>query len=116
MKNVADATLDLDGDGVSNLNEFRAGTLPNNSSSVFRIVALQRETNNVRITWNTVGGRSYVVQTNASSAGGSITTTFADLSPLISVGGSGEFTTNFLHMQGFATNTPARYYRVRLGP
>jgi hypothetical protein len=63
----------------------------------------------------TVGGKSYRVQTNAPAAGGSITTNFGDLSPLISVTGSGESTTNYLHTGGF-TNVPARYYRVRLAP
>jgi len=110
----ADAAQDADGDGASNLAEFLAGTDPNSSFSAFRIVSLQRETNNVRITWATVGGKSYRVQTNAPSAGGGITTNFADLSPLITVGGTGESTTNFLHTGGF-TNIPA-YYRIRLGP
>jgi hypothetical protein len=113
--NRDDATQDADSDGASNLAEFLAGTEPNSSFSVFRIVSLRRETNNVRITWATVGGKSYRVQTNAPSAGGSITTNFADLSPLITVSGTGESTTNFLHTGGF-TNIPARYYRIRLGP
>jgi hypothetical protein len=113
--NAADATLDLDGDGASNADEFRAGTLPNNSNSVFRIVALQREAANLRLTWTTVGGKSYRVQTNAPPANRSFTNNFADFGPLISVPGSGESTTNYLH-SGDATNAPARYYRVRLGP
>jgi hypothetical protein len=113
--NPADAALDLDGDGASNADEFRAGTLPNNANSVFRIVSLQRETGNVRITWNTVGGKSYRVQTNAPAVNGSLTNNFADLGPLISVSGVGESTTNFLDNGGF-TNVPARYYRLRLGP
>ena len=113
--NPADAVQDADSDGASNLAEFLAGTEPNSSFSVFRIISLQRETNNVRITWATVGGKSNRVQTNAPSAGGSITTNFADLSPLITVSGTGESTTNFLHTGGF-TNIPARYDRIRLGP
>ena len=63
--NSADATLDLDGDGASNANEFLAGTNPNNAASVFRITALQPEGGDLRLTWTTVGGRSYLVQTNA---------------------------------------------------
>src|SRR5207249_9942583 len=102
-------------DGASNLAEFRAGTNPTNAASVFRIVSLQRQTNDVRVTWNTVGGKSYRLQTNAPLANGSLTTNFADLSPLIAVPGSGESTTNYLHVGG-ASNAPARYYRIRLGP
>ncbi len=112
---AADAGLDLDGDHASNLAEFRAGTAPNNPASVFRINTLNREAGNLRISWNVVGGKSYRVQTNALAAGGGITTNFADLSPLVSVGGTGEFVTNFLHT-GSATNAPSRYYRIRLGP
>jgi hypothetical protein len=113
-KNSAtDAALDLDGDGASNLNEFRAGTLPNNSNSVFRIVGFRRETNDLRITWTTVGGMSYRVQTNGLLFNGGAG--FADISPLITVPGTGEFTTNFVH-SGAVTSAPALYYRVRLGP
>ena len=110
-----DAALDSDGDGQSNLDEFRAGTQPNNSSSVFRIVSTQREAGNWRITWTVVGGKSYRVQTNALSGTGSFATNFADLSPLIVVPGSGESTMSYLHNGGVAT-IPARYYRVRLVP
>jgi hypothetical protein len=112
--NPADAALDLDGDRQSNLDEFKAGTLPNNPASNFRIAAFQREGGSWRITWTTVGGKSYRVQTNAPP-NGSLTNNFVDLSPLIFIPGSGESTTNYLHIGG-ATNTAARYYRIRLAP
>jgi hypothetical protein len=112
---AADATLDLDNDGASNADEFRAGTLPNDPNSVFRIVALQREGGNLRLTWTTVGGKSYHVQTNAPTGNGSFVNNFADVGPLISVTGIGESTTNYLQNGGL-TNVPARYYRVRLEP
>jgi hypothetical protein len=35
-----DAALDLDGDGLSNLQEFLAGTLPNSAASVFKVDAI----------------------------------------------------------------------------
>jgi len=53
------------------------------------------------------------VQTNAPPLNGSYLNTFTDLSPVISVPGLGESTTNYLDVGG-ATNTPSRYYRVRL--
>jgi len=115
-KNSAtDAAFDHDGDGASSASEFLAGTWPNDPTSVFRIVSLQRESGNTRLTWTTVGGKRYRVQTNAPSGNGSFTNRFADLSPSITVGGNGEFTTNFLHNGGL-TNAPARYYRIRLEP
>ena len=92
------------------LNEFRAGTIPNNAGSVFRVVAVKLEGPDVRVSWSTVGGKSYRVQTNSI-----LTAPFGDLSPLITVPGSGESTTNYVHSGG-ASNSAARFYRVRLGP
>jgi len=108
--NSADAVLDLDGDGASSLNEFLAGTNPTNAASVFRITGIQSENDDLRITWSTVGGKSYRVQTNSSLTG-----PFVDFSPLITVSGTGESTTNIVD-SGAATNTAAKYYRVRLWP
>lgn len=107
--NAADATLDLDGDGASNLNELLAGTRPNDAVSIFRITALQPEAGDLRITWTTVGGKSYVVQTNGDASGG-----FADSSPRISASGAGESVTNVVVPNGTANGR--RYYRVRLEP
>lgn len=114
-KNVNDAALDSDGDGASNLSEYLAGTKPDDAASAFRVVSFQRETNNTRITWTTVLGKSYRVQTNAP-VNGSLSTNFFDASPLIAAPtGNSESTTNFVHIGAF-TNAPARYYRIRLGP
>jgi hypothetical protein len=44
-----------------------------------------------------------------------VTAAFSDFSPLITMPGTGEATTNFLDA-GVLSNAPARYYRVRLGP
>jgi hypothetical protein len=108
--NAADAALDLDGDGAANVHEFFAGTNPTNAASVFRVVAVEREGDGVRLTWSAVGGRSYRVQTN-----GSVDAPFSDLSPLITVPGAGESTNNFVDSSA-VTDAPARFYRVRLGP
>jgi hypothetical protein len=112
---AADAALDTDADGASNLNEFRAGTNPTNAASVFRVSLAQQGINNVRITWTTVGGKSYRVQTNVVQNGGGISTNFADFSTLVTVPGSGESTTNIV-LVGAVTNTPTGYYRIRLSP
>jgi hypothetical protein len=106
----ADASLDLDGDGESNLNEFLAGTDPGNPASVFHVITIQPEADAFRIIWSSVGGKGYRVQTN-----GNLTGPFGDFSPLITAAGAGEATTNFLD-PGVVTNAAARYYRVRLGP
>jgi hypothetical protein len=66
---------------------------------------------NVRVTWSTVGGHNYVLQTNGNLGAG----TFADSGPVISVGGANEGTTNYLD-HGAATNHSSFFYRIRLAP
>jgi hypothetical protein len=107
--NSADATLDLDGDGASNVNEFLAGTKPNDAASVFRIIALQPEGVDLRLTWTTVAGKSYIVQTS-----GDLNQGFTDSSPIIPAPGVGESVTDFVDSSG-ATHGH-RFYRVRLQP
>ena len=85
-----------------------------NTFSGFRITAIGIEGNNIRITWVTGGGRTNIVQVTVGS-GGTFTTNFVNLSPLIILPGSGDVITNYLDVGG-ATNAPARYYRVRLVP
>jgi hypothetical protein len=54
---------DSDGDGVSNLNEFLAGTDPTDANSVLRI-ALQPTPRGLFLNWNTQPGLLYQVQTS----------------------------------------------------
>ena len=103
--------LDADGDGQSNAAEALGGTDPLSPSSAFQMTGLVKTNgNSIRVDWTTVGGRSYVVQTNGNFGSG----TFHDLSLPIVVPGSAEGTTNYIHTNG-ATNS-ATFYRVRLGP
>jgi len=108
--NPADASADNDGDGLSNLQEFLAGTSPTNSASAFRIVSITRTGSDVNITWTTAGGRTNIVQA-AADLGGS----YSNISANIIIAGSGDAVTNYVHVGG-ATNTQARYYRIRLVP
>ena len=112
--NPADANADNDGDGFSNLQEFLAGTDPNDvGSTPLRITVIARESNNIRVTWNTFPGTTNALQATAGGAGGSYSTNnFATIFTVTNTGGS---TTNYLDIGG-ATNFPARYYRVRLVP
>jgi hypothetical protein len=58
---------DTDGDGVSDLAEFIAGTSPKDSSSVFRLKDPQTLPNGtVRLEWNTVPGRSYRLEVSTN--------------------------------------------------
>jgi T5SS/PEP-CTERM-associated repeat protein len=108
--NPDDADADADGDGVSNLQEYLAGTNPNNASSLFTITSLALTNGNVRVSWSAVGGKHYVLQTNSA-----LGTAFSDVSPVIAVPGTGETVTNYLD-PGAATNSKTHYYRIRLAP
>jgi beta-galactosidase len=107
------ANADPLGKGMSNFNQFLAGINPTNPASAFRITSVARQGSDVLVIWTTVGGLSYVVQDSAT--GGYSSNSFVDISPLISIPGTGESTTNYLDA-GAVTNGPSRYYRVRLGP
>jgi hypothetical protein len=105
---------DADGDGMTNLQEYLAGTDPTNNASVFRIVEVAPEEEDVLITWAAVGGKRYVLQTTTGS-GGMFSNNFADLNPAFIAPGTGEMTMSVLHL-GATTNSTMRFYRVRLLP
>ena len=106
---------DPDGDGQNNLAEFLTGADPTNSASAFRITGVTQGGDDLCITWATAGGRTNAVQVTAGDANGSYTTNFVDLSEPIIIPGTGDATTNYVDIGG-ATNSPARYYRIRLVP
>ncbi len=56
-------TGDADGDGASDLAEFRAGTAPTNTSSVLRVITLTSlGDGSRRVVWQSVAGKLYQVQ------------------------------------------------------
>jgi len=87
---------DPDGDGFSNLQEYLAGTDPTNSASALRITAIVRQGTNILVTWTCVGGHSYVLQSTVPFTPPGYSGALIDTSPLISVPGVGESTTNYL--------------------
>jgi hypothetical protein len=89
-------SVDADGTGQNNLFKYLAGLDPTNSASVLRITDIAREGNNVRVTWTSVGGHSYVLQSTKAAAIATYTTNFADASPIVVVSGVGESKTNYL--------------------
>jgi len=108
--NAADANADGDNDGMANWKEYLAGTNPTNKTSFLHITSLVLTGSDVQVGWTTVGGKSYTVQTNST-----LGANFADFSPVITMPGTGEATTNFLDTAA-ATNWPLRFYRIRLVP
>lgn len=70
----------------------------------------------MRLTWECAPGLRYVVQTNAPSVSGGLSSVFADLTaPIVVPPNFLGATTNYLHSGG-GTNARARYYRVKLLP
>ena len=63
------------------------------------VTAIQREGNDILVTWTCEGGRSYVLQSTKLAAIASYTTNFADTSPVIAVPGVGVTTTNYLDIR-----------------
>lgn len=79
--------------------------------------AITVQGNDIQITWATTGGTTNIVQVTSGATDGSYNTNgFADIAgSLTIVGGSGDTSTNYVDAGG-ATNSPSRYYRVRLVP
>ncbi|MFN7138423.1 MAG: hypothetical protein ACK4UN_03695 [Limisphaerales bacterium] len=61
-----DATIDSDGDGHSNLQEYLAGTNPQDPKSVFRVVTLENRDGSLTITFTTINGKRYAVEATSS--------------------------------------------------
>lgn len=60
--NSGDALADNDGDGHNNMQEFLAGTLPQDASSVFRVLHVEIQGDSIAIEFSTVVGKRYAVQ------------------------------------------------------
>ena len=104
------ANEDSDGDGLSNLQEYLAGTDPTNAASFFGVTAIAREGNDVRVTWTMGSGKTNSLQV-ATGAGSGLTDDFTDLFIATDTVGS---VTNYLDIGGVSQTR--RFYRVRLVP
>ncbi len=90
--------LDNDGNNLYDLADYAIGE--------FRLLGVNREGDNLRITWLTAGGRTDALQTAATVSG-----IFSDLNPPVPIPGVGVVTTHQLEVGG-ATNL-ARFYRLK---
>jgi len=88
---------------------------PVDPTSVFRILSVVPSGSDMVITWAAGAGPSNVVQAASGDGNGGYATNFTDISGPLFIPGSGNVTNNY-HDTGGATNTPSRYYRIRLGP
>jgi alpha-tubulin suppressor-like RCC1 family protein len=104
---------DADGDGLSNLQEYLAGTDPTNSASGFQIIGIAQQGDDILVTWTTGGVKAHALQATAGDADGGFTTNdFNDIFTVIDTVGP---TTNYLDV-GAAASFTSRYYRVRIVP
>jgi subtilase family serine protease len=104
---AADAGLDYDGDGLSNLAEYRAGTDPQDRGSYLKIDSLLRDSRHVvQITWGSTSNRVYSIQRSSAMNPGSSFTNIAE--SILSTPPENVF------VDITATNGPAHFYRLKL--
>ena len=90
--------LDNDGNNLYDLADYAVGPRD-------RILSSTREGNDIRVTWQTYGGRTNTVQ-----AAGNVSGAYSGISPAITTTNVGPVTTNYLEVGG-ALNS-RRFYRL----
>lgn len=65
----SDALLDADHDGLDNLGEYLAGTLPEDGSSLLQITGISISESQCTLTWSSVPGRTYRITRSESLPG-----------------------------------------------
>src|SRR5262249_23317647 len=70
---LSQAGADADGDGLVNLDEFRAGTYPNNAQSKLKLMTGLASSSSVKVSWPTVLNKRYVLEGATSLFNGSWT-------------------------------------------
>jgi hypothetical protein len=81
--------------------------------TALRITSITAQGHDIHITWLTTGGTTNALQAVNGNPGNGAN--YVEVSDPIIITGSGDTTTNYVDVGG-ATNTPARFYRVRLVP
>jgi hypothetical protein len=94
---------DQDGDGMSDLAEFMAGTDPTDPDSLLRLTGIQRVVGGFEIRWTSVSGKTYSLQRSPAANGA-----FSD----IVTGISGTAPENIRFDPASATNI--HFYRIKL--
>lgn len=104
-----DGSGDFDGDGISDLGEYQAGTVPINSDSVLSVTEIRNVNTGERlISWRSITGKRYRVQMKESVDASA----WLDRSGVISATGE---TTSFSDSPDAGSELPpTRFYRVLL--
>ncbi|MDQ6860872.1 MAG: hypothetical protein M3032_06925 [Verrucomicrobiota bacterium] len=96
-----DPNADDDGDGMNNAAEDAAGTNPLDPTSVFRVANIARSSNNVSVTWSSVPGKQYQLESASSVFG-----TYTAVGPVVTANSSTTSET--------VSATSKTFYHVRL--
>ncbi len=104
--NVADASIDTDHDGLSNRQEFLAGTNPTNANDFLRIAGVQKlDSTNVLISFTSSPGKKYNLERSPNLSPGAWSTMATN------VAGTG----GIVQVTNVVVNPATqRFYRVRL--
>ncbi len=112
---------DFDGDGLSNTNEFTAGFDPTNNAAYLHVISVDKVGNDLRVTYLGANGnppiasRTNVLEYTTGTATGGYTNNFISTGQTnVLSGGNGSGVVTNMVDPGGATNSPARYYRVRV--
>jgi len=104
---LRDGTGDFDGDGVSDLNEYQAGTQPTNAASVFRFESVARlSPTDLAVSWQSVSNRQY----DLLMATGSLNSVFL----LVATNLTATPPLNVLHFASYTNG--AVFFRLRARP
>lgn len=104
--NASDAEGDYDGDGISNLDEFRAGTAPDDPASYLKVDALLAQpqvAGGFRVSWGSVSNRLYRLERAPDLMGEQFELVAEHIQATPPVNQWEDIT---------ATNAPSYYYRV----
>ncbi len=97
---------DPDHDGMSNSQEYAAGTNPTNATSLLKISSVKRATNGATVTWQSVTNRHYQVLSRTNTSAGAWQT----------VGGVVTPTSTTSQLFDSAGTNNRRFYRVQALP
>ncbi len=103
------ASDDADGSGFSNLQDYLAGTDPTNPNSAFKITQIVTVGTDVQVSWSTVSGKTYQLQSCPSPDSDCSWTSVGS-----QTAGTGSIVTQT--DSGAATNVPPLFFRVQLVP